>query len=226
MPVLNPGKLLGKTIADVSTENLTKRQTGTAAICGLQSLMFTDGSWIWLRGENTDCGVLSSGRMHEVCASLARDWDESDWETNDPIDFRSECLGLPLLKRKVRCLMPSELRALQPFLAIELHEHHIPWSRATFGDGKRTGGIIKHIRKELEEIESNPTDVTEWIDVAILALDGAWRSGHSAQEVVDALYAKLRVIRTRTYPKPTSEDDPSEHNRDCEPCRLGEEARG
>src|SRR5882672_9324709 len=43
------------------------------------------------------------------------------------------------------------------------------WSKASFGPGDRARGIVDHIRKELLEIEANPTDITEWIDVAILA---------------------------------------------------------
>lgn len=51
----------------------------------------------------------------------------------------------------------------------------IEWSTATFGPGERNAGIVEHIRKELEEIEADPDDVMEFIDVVILALDGAWR---------------------------------------------------
>jgi hypothetical protein len=47
----------------------------------------------------------------------------------------------------------------------------------------------------------------------ILALDGAWRAGYDADQIVQALFNKLAKIRTRTYPKPTSEDEPSEHDR-------------
>lgn len=50
------------------------------------------------------------------------------------------------------------------------------WSRETFGNGPRTIGILKHIRKELEEIEADPFDLEEWIDVFMLATDGFWRA--------------------------------------------------
>lgn len=95
-------------------------------------------------------------------------------------------------------------------LIAELRDHHIPWSLQTFGGSGRVNGITKHIEKELAEIRLDPTDVTEWIDVVILALDGAWRAGHSAEQVIDALFSKLSVIRGRTYPMPT-DDEPSEH---------------
>jgi hypothetical protein len=54
----------------------------------------------------------------------------------------------------------------------------IAWSRATFGPGSRTEGVSDHIRKELREIEAEDYyafRAYEWVDVAILALDGMWR---------------------------------------------------
>lgn len=55
----------------------------------------------------------------------------------------------------------------------EYNERQRQWSRKTFGEGKRTIGILAHIRKELAEIEAKPDDLEEWIDVVILALDGS-----------------------------------------------------
>lgn len=74
------------------------------------------------------------------------------------------------------------------------------WSRETFGPGDRLQGILEHIRKELVEVEAAPRDVTEWIDVVILAFDGAWRSGASPDEIVEALKAKYAKNRARTWP--------------------------
>jgi len=53
------------------------------------------------------------------------------------------------------------------------------WSSETFGDHMDPTGVIDHIRKELDEIKAKPDDPEEWADMAILALDGAWRSGLS-----------------------------------------------
>ena len=79
--------------------------------------------------------------------------------------------------------------------------------------------MIAHIRKELIEIEAEPTDVTEWIDVAILALDGAWRSGHSPQEVTEALLAKLERNRLREWPdwRTATPGQPIEHVHGSDP---------
>lgn len=87
----------------------------------------------------------------------------------------------------------------------------VAWSAETFGPGTRTKGLIEHIKSELEEIKDNPKDITEWVDVIILGLDGAWRSGHSAEEICDALLKKASKNRERKWPEPSSEDEPVYH---------------
>ena len=89
----------------------------------------------------------------------------------------------------------------------------IVWSKKTFGSSKRTLGIIKHIRKELIEIKKKPEDLSEWIDVIILALDGYWRHGGKPEEIMLHLYEKQKTNFNRVYPYPTSENEPSEHIR-------------
>jgi hypothetical protein len=74
------------------------------------------------------------------------------------------------------------------------------WSEQTFGPGTRLFGVLDHIRKELKEIEENPTDVEEWVDVIILAFDGAWRAGWEPQEIIDAIKAKQARNEARTWP--------------------------
>jgi len=74
------------------------------------------------------------------------------------------------------------------------------WSGRTFGPGARSQGCVDHIRKELREIEANPGDLEEWIDVAILALDGAWRSGAQPADIVAALVAKQTKNERRKWP--------------------------
>jgi hypothetical protein len=99
------------------------------------------------------------------------------------------------------------------------------WSREIFGPGHRTPTILAHIRKELDEIEANPLDITEWIDVAMLALDGAWRVGPPPTAIVEAWSRKAEQNRWRTWPEPTSVPDgqPIEHVRDGEPVSLSEQ---
>lgn len=90
-------------------------------------------------------------------------------------------------------------------------EEHIDWSKKTFGESYRLKGLIKHIQKELVEIEEKPHDLSEWIDVIILAIDGAWRSGYSSQDIVSMLENKQKINFKRIYPFPTNDDEPSEH---------------
>lgn len=73
------------------------------------------------------------------------------------------------------------------------------WSRQTFGTGKQTHRMIDHIRKELLEIEADPTSVEEWIDVVAIALDGACRLA-TADEVISILRHKFEVCQQRQFP--------------------------
>jgi hypothetical protein len=79
-------------------------------------------------------------------------------------------------------------------------EHQRLWSGQTFGPGGRTQGVIDHIRKELIEIENEPTDLMEWVDLLILAFDGAWRAGWEPQEIIDAIKYKQSINEQRTWP--------------------------
>lgn len=74
------------------------------------------------------------------------------------------------------------------------------FSEKTFGPGNRTKGVLDHILKELGEIERNPLDLDEWIDVVILGFDGAWRAGYSPEQIAEALAAKQRRNMERQWP--------------------------
>lgn len=86
------------------------------------------------------------------------------------------------------------------------------WSEQTFGPGRRTIGITEHIKKELQEIRDKPEDLSEWVDVIILAMDGYWRHGGKSEDLIHDLIAKQKKNFGRTYLKPP-EDQPSEHVR-------------
>ena len=75
--------------------------------------------------------------------------------------------------------------------------------------------MLAHIRKELAEIEADPTDATEWADLIILALDGAARAGIGPESMIEAILAKHERNKSRTWPdwRGRSEDDPIEHVR-------------
>lgn len=74
------------------------------------------------------------------------------------------------------------------------------WSLRTFGPEPRPAGIIDHIRKELIEIEQSPNDVMEWVDVVILAIDGAWRAGFRPETIAGAIVAKQARNEQRKWP--------------------------
>ena len=96
-----------------------------------------------------------------------------------------------------------DLHDLQNFgffdLVAHLHRQRA-FSERTFGPGARASGVIDHIHKELKEIESNPDDVSEWIDVVLLAFNGAWRAGHSPEQIAKALAAKQSKNESRQWP--------------------------
>lgn len=93
--------------------------------------------------------------------------------------------------------------------------HQREWSLRTFGPGTRLLGVLDHIRKELKEIEADPADVSEWVDVIILAFDGAWRAGGEPQQIIDAIKAKQAKNEARTWPdwRTMSADAAIEHVR-------------
>ena len=99
---------------------------------------------------------------------------------------------------------------------IDYLNRQIPWSGRTFGHSVRTVGITRHIEKELAEIRAAPHDLTEWVDVVILALDGAWRAGYTAEEIAAALERKQAENFCREWPPASDVDpnEPSEHIRE------------
>lgn len=95
------------------------------------------------------------------------------------------------------------------------YSRQIEWSRETFGPALRTGGVIDHIRKELIEIQAAPHDLSEWVDVIILAMDGFWRHGGTVDELMPRLLAKQEKNMARVWPdwRAMSENEAIEHDR-------------
>lgn len=88
------------------------------------------------------------------------------------------------------------------------------WSTQAFGPGFR-GGVIDHIKKEIKEVEEAPYDIEEWIDLVILAFDGAWRAGATPEEIVAVLQGKYKKNRERSWPdwRTLPKDKAIEHHR-------------
>lgn len=97
-------------------------------------------------------------------------------------------------------------------------ERQRAFSLKTFGPGSRTAGIVDHIRKELHEIEADPTDIEGWIDVIILAFDGAWRAGNGPARIVEAIVAKQAKNEKRRWPdwRTSDPDKAIEHDRSAD----------
>lgn len=92
------------------------------------------------------------------------------------------------------------------------------FSNETFGPGQRLEGVTAHIEKEVEEVrKTGGKDLSEWADIIILAIDGAWRSGFTAHELACALVAKLEKNKRRKWPDwRTAGPGPIEHVRGTE----------
>lgn len=97
----------------------------------------------------------------------------------------------------------GESESARPALGFDFIAHirrHREFSERTFGPGPRVAGVLDHIRKELREVEAAPNDLEEWVDVWMLALDGAWRSGATPEEIVAQIVAKQTKNEARAWP--------------------------
>ncbi len=92
-------------------------------------------------------------------------------------------------------------------------EDMIKWNLRTFGPGERLSGTVKHIKKELKEIEKEPHDLIEWVDVILLAMNGAFRHGHSGQDIIEAIHKKVEINKNRVWAnwEETPEGQPITH---------------
>jgi hypothetical protein len=79
-------------------------------------------------------------------------------------------------------------------------ERQREFSLRTFGPGRRVEMVTDHIGKELNEVRSSNGDLAEWIDVILLALDGALRTGATSAQVAAALEAKQSKNERRAWP--------------------------
>lgn len=120
--------------------------------------------------------------------------------TDFPANTAPEGKPIPVVLEDGREFTAAELVEVPYFDLVAHLIRQRAWSVRTFGPGERTAGVIDHIRKELIEVEADPGDVFEWIDLVILAFDGAWRAGHDVPAIVGALQAKQAKNESRTWP--------------------------
>ena len=124
--------------------------------------------------------------------------------------------------------LTADLAAANERFDLEAHlTRQKAFSERTFGPGMRTKGVCDHIRKELAEIEADPADIMEWVDVIILAFDGAWRAGWKPREIIEAIVAKQAKNEGRKWPdwRTAAPDKAIEHDR-SEDARIDALAKG
>lgn len=109
--------------------------------------------------------------------------------------------------------LPEVRKAVTPLETIAKRQRD--FSLKAFGPGKRTKGVLAHIRKELDEIAADPEDISEWIDVMILAMDGALRHGATPESIAQGMMQKILKNEKRDWPdwREVGEDKPIEHVR-------------
>lgn len=97
---------------------------------------------------------------------------------------------------------------------MDLKQHLIRqmvFSRATFGPGARTEGVLDHIKREMKEVLDSNGSAEEWVDLVILSLDGLtreiWAGGnyeipadYAAAEAVDCILRKQARNERRDWP--------------------------
>lgn len=117
------------------------------------------------------------------------------WMEDDPEDEMGDAM------ERLRDALNGWPEMPPSFLLVDFIAAQRAWSEEVFGPGERREGIVDHITKELGEVlDADPDDVSEWVDIVILALDGAWRDGHEPEAIVSALAAKAEKNRKRTWP--------------------------
>lgn len=87
------------------------------------------------------------------------------------------------------------------------------FSTKTFGPQYNPKRVLNHLKKEVVEVEENIGSLEEWTDIAILALEGARRSGATNEQIMQAMRAKLEKNKKRVWPdwRESSGDDPICH---------------
>lgn len=113
------------------------------------------------------------------------------------------------------------LRVIHLPLQFDLVSHlrrQMAFSERTFGPGRRVEGVTDHIAKELQEVRESGGALAEWVDVIILGLDGAWRSGATPEQIVAAIEAKQTKNEGRKWPdwRAAAPGKAIEHMRDTE----------
>lgn len=135
-----------------------------------------------------------AAKLAEV-SEAARLW--FDWTTSRcDIPDRPESERRAMALRSALAAPPSDaLRRVREEAGAEalagVFDRRAAWSLRTFGAGDKYKGVVEHIRRELAEIEADPSSLVEWVDVVMLAMDGALERESGAAAMQAALSASL-----------------------------------
>ena len=76
------------------------------------------------------------------------------------------------------------------------------FSQKTFGSDEIKGpiGSLKHLEKEVKEVQEHPDDLEEYVDCFLLLLDATRRSKNSLLDLLSTAYCKLQKNKKRKWP--------------------------
>lgn len=108
-----------------------------------------------------------------------------------------------------------------------LHDQ-FAWQEKAFGPGERLKPLLKHIRKEVDEVEAHPKDLSEWVDLLVLTTEGAMRQGFTPEQIADGWVAKHWKNERRRWPdwRTADPEEPIEHVRSQPPIHWRKPKRG
>lgn len=142
-------------------------------------------------------------------------------------EFEANRLGLPALsvqdwpqwaqkdwKTAVDALVAVRMAALDEGFAT-FWPAQAEWSQATFGLDSERGpiGPLKHLAKEVAEVQKNPTDLMEFVDCLFLIFDSTRRAGFTFDDLRKAAWQKLEINKARKWQTPPKGDEAIEHVR-------------
>lgn len=110
-------------------------------------------------------------------------------------------------------VLPDSEKARPPTFDFLAHlRRQFDLCERTFGPESRCDGFV-HVVKPWNELWGDPTDGSDWIDVMLAAIDGAWRTGFTPEQIVSALQEQQLMNESRTDWRTSDPDKTIEHDR-------------
>lgn len=77
------------------------------------------------------------------------------------------------------------------------------WSEETFGTSDPQAPL-HHMESEIQEVLNEPYNIEEYSDCFMLLLDALRKAGFTADQLIEAAYAKLEVNKSRIWGSPNA----------------------